>query len=183
MKLSLIVARSYDNVIGIDGKLPWDCPEDLLQFKEITSGPNKAVVMGRNTWESLPKKPLPGRLNIVVTSNPKNVTVYHDDLFVVRSLATAIGFGRMKGIEEMFFIGGKAIYDEAINLVDEIHLTEMHWDTKSDNDRDGERVYFDHDFPYTDSSNAQPWSVKDRVTCLRSGTGEALFDYMHLVRK
>lgn len=183
MKLSLIVARSYDNVIGIDGKLPWDCPEDLLQFKDITSGPGKAIVMGRNTWESLPKKPLPNRLNIVVSSKPELVTGTNENVIIAGSIDDAVQIAHNLGVLELIFIGGKAIYDEAIKIVDEIHLTEMHWDTKSDNDRDGERVYFDHDFPYSNNSNAQPWSVKDRVTCLRSGTGEELFDYMHLVRK
>ena len=68
--LGLIWAQSSSGVIGRDGGIPWDLPEDLARFKEVTFG--RTVVMGRRTWESLPKRvrPLPGRRNVVVTRNP-----------------------------------------------------------------------------------------------------------------
>ncbi len=61
--ISYVVAVSRNGVIGREGTLPWHIPSDLKRFKEITMG--KPVVMGRKTWESLPRKPLPGRRNIV----------------------------------------------------------------------------------------------------------------------
>ena len=69
MKLNLIFARATNGVIGKDGSMPWHLPEDLAHFKRTTLG--CPVIMGRKTWDSLPPKfrPLPGRLNIVVTRN------------------------------------------------------------------------------------------------------------------
>jgi dihydrofolate reductase len=64
-KISLVVAVSRNGVIGRDGGLPWHISSDLKRFKEITMG--KPIIMGRKTWESLPKRPLPGRRNIVLT--------------------------------------------------------------------------------------------------------------------
>ena len=67
MKLHMIYARARNGVIGKDNQMPWHLPEDLAHFKRITLG--QPVIMGRKTWDSLPARfrPLPGRLNIVVT--------------------------------------------------------------------------------------------------------------------
>ena len=65
MSLTLILAQARGGVIGRGGAIPWHLPEDLRRFKALTLG--KTVVMGRKTWESLPRKPLPGRRNLVVT--------------------------------------------------------------------------------------------------------------------
>lgn len=69
--VNAIVAMGRDRSIGINGDVPWHIREDLRHFKALTSG--HPVIMGRATWESLPKRPLPGRLNIVVTRNPDYV--------------------------------------------------------------------------------------------------------------
>ncbi len=66
MLISLIVAHSSNRVIGIDGQLPWHIPDDLKYFKAITIG--KPIIMGRKTFDSI-GKPLPGRLNIIITKN------------------------------------------------------------------------------------------------------------------
>ena len=65
VKLALIVARDRKGAIGKNGTLPWSLPDDLQLFKNITL--DKPIIMGRKTWESLPRKPLPGRQNIVLT--------------------------------------------------------------------------------------------------------------------
>ncbi len=65
--ISLIVAASQNGVIGRDGALPWYIREDMMRFKRLTMG--HPCIMGRKTWDSIPKKPLPGRANIVVTRN------------------------------------------------------------------------------------------------------------------
>src|SRR5437588_516671 len=67
-RIALVVARAANGVIGDKGRIPWRLPEDMRRFKQVTMG--KPCIMGRKTWESLPKKPLPGRLNIVVTRDP-----------------------------------------------------------------------------------------------------------------
>ena len=64
-RIAFVVARGANGVIGSDGELPWRLSSDLKRFKAITTG--KPIIMGRKTWESLPRRPLPGRLNIVVT--------------------------------------------------------------------------------------------------------------------
>ena len=69
MTVYLIAAVSENNVIGMNGNLPWRLPLDLQWFKMNTSG--GAIIMGRKTWESLPKKPLPSRLNIIISRQPR----------------------------------------------------------------------------------------------------------------
>ena len=64
-RIALVVARARNGVIGRDGDLPWRLKSDMAFFKQVTMG--KPIVMGRKTWDSLPRRPLPGRLNIVVT--------------------------------------------------------------------------------------------------------------------
>jgi dihydrofolate reductase len=173
-----------DNVIGINNDIPWKCPADMRNFKDLTTG--KAVVMGRKTWDSLPKKPLPNRMNIVVTSDPKNVTEYHDNVFVVTDISTAVALARMSGlVEELVFIGGKAIYEEAVKIVDEVYLTEMEWNTLSDNTTgpDDTKVYFDHHFDYSPSNPDQAWTLVESYPVLESHTGNTLFEFYHLKRK
>src|SRR5437016_14657714 len=67
-RIALVVAKAANGVIGDRSRIPWRLPEDMRRFKQLTMG--KPCIMGRTTWDSLPKKPLPGRLNIVVTRNP-----------------------------------------------------------------------------------------------------------------
>lgn len=75
-RLTIIVAATKSNGIGLNGQLPWRLPKEIKYFAQVTSnapeGTQNAVIMGRNTWESIPKKfrPLPNRLNVVITSNP-----------------------------------------------------------------------------------------------------------------
>ena len=185
MKLSMILARSMDNVIGINNDIPWKCPEDMKKFREITSG--KAVVMGRNTWESLPNKPLPKRLNIVITTRDLSDSLV--GAFPVKSVAEAIECARALGEEELIFIGGKGIYDEAVHIVDEVYLTEMNWNTLSDNNTgpDDTKVYFDYHFDYTACNPDQTWKVVEQYHETRFNEAvpgeDHLFEFLHLKRK
>jgi dihydrofolate reductase len=121
--VSLVVARASNGVIGKDGALPWRLPEDMRRFKALTLG--KPCVMGRRTWESLPKKPLPGRDNIVVTRDPAFAA---DGAMVVHSLDEALA----RDAEEICIIGGAGIYREALPRATRIHLTEIHGDVDGD---------------------------------------------------
>ena len=115
MTKNLIVAVADDGAIGVRGGLPWHISEDLKYFKRITSG--YPVIMGRGTWESL-GRPLPGRLNIVLTRRDI------PGVLCVRSLKEA--FEAAEGAEQCFIIGGAAVYASAINEVDRLYVTHVH---------------------------------------------------------
>ncbi len=122
-------ARDADGrpVIGRLGTMPWHLPEDLAHFQQLTSG--HAVIMGRRTWESLPDnaRPLPGRVNIVVTS--------HDPLegaYTAGSLDAAVAIashledtGDLAGGAIRWVMGGQRLYGEAVNVADELYVTEI----------------------------------------------------------
>jgi dihydrofolate reductase len=115
--ISLVVAVAKNGVIGRDNDLPWRIPEDLKRFKALTMG--KPVIMGRKTWDSLPKKPLPGRTNIVVTRNPE---FRADGAVIAHSFADAVA---KAGENEIAVIGGQAIFAEALPIADIIHMTQV----------------------------------------------------------
>ena len=116
--ISAIVAVNNDWGIGYNGDLLEHIPEDLKYFKAITT--NNTVMMGRKTWDSLPKKPLPNRTNIVITSNPN---MYNDaefmDLFDAKLYLI---YNKNDGI---FIIGGGKIYKELLPLCDRVYVTKI----------------------------------------------------------
>lgn len=123
--VSLVVAMADNGVIGVNGTLPWRVPDDLRRFKALTMG--KPCIMGRRTWDSLPRKPLPGRHNIVVTRDPQ---FRADGASLVHSLQEALAIAA--GAEEICIIGGAEIYRAALPLADRIHLTEIHANVEGD---------------------------------------------------
>ena len=120
MKVSIIAAKASNNTIGLDGKLPWRLPGDMAWFREKTMG--KPCIMGRKTWDSLPKKPLPGRLNIVIS---RNAALKADGAFAVRSLEQALGMAAESGADEAMILGGGTIYADALPRADRLYLTEI----------------------------------------------------------
>ena len=110
IRLSLIVAMAKNRTIGIKNKLPWSLPEDLQYFKSVTM--NKSIVMGRKTFESI-GRPLPGRLNIVIT---RNTSWSFDGVLVASSLNHARDLAEMAQDykPEVMIIGGSEIYHSAI---------------------------------------------------------------------
>lgn len=118
MSISIIVALSKNDCIGINGKLPWDIPEDLRHFKKITKG--HAVIMGRKTWESLPQKfrPLPNRTNIVITRQ-KNYQL-PEKVLCFQSLRDAV-----IAFPHAFVIGGAELYALALPLTETLYITEI----------------------------------------------------------
>jgi dihydrofolate reductase len=123
--ISLVVAIADNGVIGKDGRLPWRIPEDMRHFKALTIG--KPCIMGRRTWDSLPKKPLPERPNIVVT---RDGNFRADGAVVVHSLDEALL--RAGNDTEVCVIGGVEIYKTALPRAERIYLTEVHADVKGD---------------------------------------------------
>ena len=116
--IQAIVAVASDWAIGRQGDLLCHLPADMKHFKEVTMG--HSIVMGRKTFESFPRRPLPGRQNIVITRDKKwdypGVTVAHslDEAIAAAETAT------------VFIIGGAQVYDQALPLVDVLHLTRIH---------------------------------------------------------
>ena len=123
--VSLVVAMADNGVIGKAGRLPWRIPDDMRRFKALTLG--KPCVMGRKTWESLPKKPLPGRLNIVVT---REKSYRAEGATVVHSLDEALAHAG--DADEICIIGGAGIYRAALSRARLVHLTQVHGDIDGD---------------------------------------------------
>ncbi|MBT1156193.1 dihydrofolate reductase [Aminobacter anthyllidis] len=124
MDVSIYVAIAENGVIGRDNGLPWKLSSDLKRFKADTMG--KPIIMGRKTYESI-GKPLPGRLNIVVSRDP-NYRI--DGAETVQSVEDAIilatAKGRcMPGVSEICVIGGGEIYRQALPLADRLHVTHV----------------------------------------------------------
>lgn len=117
-------------VIGAGGDIPWRVPEDFAHFKRITAG--HPVVMGRLTWESLPKRPLPGRTNVVVSSRgPDSVA----DAAAVP--ATTIGealeiAANAPGGDEIWIMGGAQIYSEVLPVADVLEVSEINKEVEGD---------------------------------------------------
>ncbi len=118
MLLTIVVAASTNNVIGLHGELPWHLPEDLRRFRQLTLG--KAVVMGRLTFDAI-GRPLPGRRNIIISSD---LNLRIDGCEVVPSPQAALQL--VEGDEEVMIIGGGRIYRQLLPLVGRIHLTRVH---------------------------------------------------------
>jgi dihydrofolate reductase len=117
MRRSLVVAMDRNRVIGRDNALPWRLPDDLAHFKRVTMG--HPVIMGRRTWESIGKA-LPGRLNIVVSRNPRYAA---PGCTVVPSLDAA--WKAAGEAAEACVIGGTSLFEAALATADAIHLTEV----------------------------------------------------------
>lgn len=149
MKIVFVVAIARNGVIGAKGGMPWRLSTDLKRFKALTMG--KPVVMGRKTWESI-GRPLPGRLNIVVTRDP---AYRAEGAVVTRSLEEALEAAGRQDAAETCVIGGGEIYRQALPQADVLHVTHV------DADVEGETV-----FPEIDPGT---WRV---VSSEAVGTGE-----------
>lgn len=133
MKFSIIVAVDLNMGIGINNKLPWKIKEDLMYFNRITTSAPKnrinALIMGKNTWDSLPKnsQPLKDRINIVLYNNDEDLDL-HKDVYVANSFNDAFLYlNSLNNVNEVFVIGGASVYSQAINLqnLDKIYLTQI----------------------------------------------------------
>jgi dihydrofolate reductase len=130
--LSIIVAVSKNNVIGKGGTIPWHIPEDFKFFRETTMG--QPILMGRNTWLSLPNGPLPGRLNIVISQTK----VDNPMVMTFPSLEAAHAFLTENGVESAFVIGGERLYNEAMAIATELYISRVDLEIE-----DGD-TFFDH---------------------------------------
>jgi dihydrofolate reductase len=130
MILSHIAALSRNRVIGREGDLPWDLPEDMAYFRAKTKG--HILIMGRKTFESFPK-PLKDRLHIVVTREPAYRTP--EGVLVVPTIEAAINLAESKvgtWPDEVFIIGGGEIYRQTLEMADRLYLTEIDQEVAGD---------------------------------------------------
>ncbi len=145
MKTIIIAAVAANGVIGRDGDLPWNYPADMKHFMRTTAG--YPCLMGRKTYESLRRRPLPGRTNIVLTANPgydaAAEVVIVGSYEEARSLCDRIGAGAM------FVCGGEAVYRRALAEADEMILTHLPEEVS------GETFFPDWD--------AEEWEMVDNI--------------------
>lgn len=122
--LSLIVAFSTNQVIGVDNTMPWHLPEDLKRFRALTTGHH--IIMGRKTYESLGRL-LPDRTTVIVTRNQDyNV----DGAVICHSLEEAVQ--ACKHDDEAFIIGGAQLYEKALDYVNKLYVTEVQLEVEGD---------------------------------------------------
>lgn len=133
--LSLIVAYDRNRLIGINGDLPWRLPKDLQHFKALTLG--KTVLMGRKTWDSLPRRPLPDRANWVLSRSGLLDAAGAQSF---QTLAAAIERARALGLAELVVIGGAQLYEQSLPLARTLYLTEV--DAAIAPSAEAEAVYF-----------------------------------------
>jgi len=164
--LSIIVAHSKNRVIGNKGKIPWNLPDDLKHFANITKG--HTVVMGRKTYESIIKrlgKTLPGRNSVVISSQSGFLAPGCE---VVQSVDDVIWkYSQIK--EEVFVIGGGEIYNQLLSAVDKLYITEV------DVVCDGDAVfsgYFKND-----------WEQSAKKHHEADGKHQYSFDFIELIKK
>lgn len=129
--LAIVVARARNGVIGRDGDLPWRLRSDLQRFKQVTMF--KPCVMGRRTWDSLPLKPLPGRLNIVLT---RDSSFEAKGAVVCQSFSEALEIAAEQaeedGAEEICVIGGVALFALALPRARRLYITEVEAEPEGD---------------------------------------------------
>jgi len=167
--IAQVVAVADNGVIGADGDLPWRLPGDLKHFKAVTLG--KPIVMGRKTWESLPKRPLPGRPNLVVSRQPgfraDGAEVFAD---LETALARADALAVRSGLDdpEVSVIGGAEIFRLTLPMTTRLYLTEVHAEPAGDTW-----------FPEIDPAD---WREKSRAA-MPAQDGAPAHDFVLLVRR
>jgi dihydrofolate reductase len=147
--ISIIAAVSINDVIGKDNTLPWIVPEDLKHFKEKTTG--HPIIMGWNTWRSIGEKPLPGRLNVILSRQNRPLPRSKD----IKLIHNFMDINKFKN---PFIIGGASLYNEYLPIADKLYITNIHkyiYGTGC--------VYF----PKIDNS----WEALSRTELLQSSTG------------
>jgi dihydrofolate reductase len=117
--ISIIAAIANDNGIGNKNELLWHLPDDMKRFKKLTIG--QSVIMGKKTWESLPKKPLTGRRNIVLTDDPLECIDFSITAYSIKDALDKCGKN-----EEVFIIGGGSIYRQFMPIADRLYITHVH---------------------------------------------------------
>lgn len=130
MTITVIAAVAENGVIGRDNDVPWHLPKDLKRFKELTTG--HTVIMGRKTFDSIDRRPLPNRRCIIVTRNPDYQPAGVETADSVETALQKAGKAGGAGDDHVFVAGGRKIYEAALALADEVQLTRVHAEVEGD---------------------------------------------------
>lgn len=130
IKLCAVAAMARNGVIGRDGKIPWHISEDFKHFKRVTMG--KPMIMGRKTWDSLGRKPLPGRAHIVVSRGDPSGEGATFVKTIDEALQAARAIAIKDGVDEIAVIGGGEIYRQTLPQTDVLYLTRIERDYEGD---------------------------------------------------
>lgn len=160
-KITLVAALSDNNCIGENNRIPWHVPEDFEFFKNYTMG--KPVIMGRKTWESLPKKPLPGRPNYVISRQQEQ---QFSGAILCHNIEEAIQ--QLADCPEIIIMGGAQIYAQAMPLATDLRLTRIHVS-----------VMGDTFFPAIDTNEWQQIESSSHI----SSKNNIAYDLQHFVRR
>ena len=160
--ITIIVAIASNGAIGRNNDLLWHIPGDLKRFKKITSG--HCILMGRNTWYSLPKRPLPDRTNIVLTDDPCECI---KDCTSAYSIEDALS--KCTGGKEVFVIGGGMIYKQFMSRADRLMITHVHKDYEADTF-----------FPEIDP---EVWEEVEREDHEPDGSNDFSYSYVTYIRR
>lgn len=160
--ISIIVAVSEDWGIGKDNELLWNISEDLKRFKRLTLG--NTIIMGKKTWESLPRRPLPGRKNIVLTDVPQECINYSVTAYSIED-----ALSKSEKSNEIFVIGGGSVYRQFMPIADRLYITHVHKKAPAD-------VYF----PEID---ADTWKVIEKEEFEASETNAISYTYIIYERR
>lgn len=155
MPVIVLVAMDNQRGIGLNNNLPWHLPEDLIRFKKQTTG--HAIIMGRKTWESLPKAPLPNRLNIVLSKNPDALGL---PVPTASTLAEGIKLSEGSGLSTTYIIGGSSVYKLAIEtqLATHLIITQVSGTWPCD-------TYFPNPEPFYQLSHVEDQFVSQSINC------------------
>jgi dihydrofolate reductase len=166
--ISLIVACDKKGGIAKDGNIPWHYPQELKYFSKITTKTQdptqiNAIIMGRKTWDTLPKKPLPNRINIIISSKTESTSQMNMNV-CVKSIESAIEYiNSQSQIQETFVIGGESIYKEFITnyhkYIHRLYYTEIHNDFLCDQFFPIE--WFDNHKEYTKSLIQKEYNIQE----------------------
>lgn len=159
--LSIIVAVAENNVIGANNRLLWNISEDLKRFKRITEG--HKVIMGKNTFLSLPNGPLPNRENIVISDNKNDK---FDGCVMAYCIEEAIAL--CQDDDESFIIGGGMIYEQFMKYADKLYLTKVHTAIEGDTF-----------FPEID---AKKWKLTEDIRDITDEKGKYSYSFLTYVK-
>ena len=166
MSINVIVAIDNKSAIGKGGSIPWKQSEDLKRFKNLTEG--HYVVVGRKTWESLPKKQLSGRILLVVTRNPDKYKQFQtNDLIFTKSVESAISLTSKDMKKDVWIAGGEKVYKEGLKVADFLYITKINTEVEKADSR----------FP---SFDIRDWTLRNKSAFYKSDRNNN-YDYCFLI--
>lgn len=156
MIINIIAAVTRRGGIGLNNNIPWNLKSEMAHFKKLTVGDgNNSVIMGKNTWDSLNRKSLINRKNIVISPTLKD---FQDDVTVVNSLDEALEHCKQEKIYKNWIIGGARLYDDALNnhLISNVHITRVETDIVCD-------TFFPHIHNDYNIYRVDKWIVENNI--------------------